>query len=341
MAADPDALGIPAGMMVTRRQVLAVIATAPLSIARSSGAAGDAAYPRGPVRFIVPLPAGGASDFLARLTGAKLGDALGQPVVVENRPGAAGRIAMDYAAKAAPDGQTIFLATNGTSSIGPNQPVRQATDLNRSFTPVTKLARLPIVIAVAPTLGIDTLRELLDRARRAPGTLAYASSGVGSTSHLAAQLLCMRANVTLVHVPYAGTAFAVKDVLSGDVPIIFSNMGTIAGHVRSGQLRALAVAGAQRVDALPGVPTVAESGFPGFDVTTWLGVLVPAGTPAPIVARLHDELVRIVRLPDVREQMASASMEPVGNAPAEFAAELDADGERWAKVIRESRIPVE
>ena len=334
----------PTGLIEKRRRLLAAITgvfIAPIWFGPIAGAAGEVTYSDGPIRFIGPLPAGGASDFLARLTGARLGDALGQPVVVENRPGAAGRIAMEYAARAAPDGHTIFLATNGTSSIGPNQQTGNGVDLSRSFIPVTKLARLPIVIAVAPALGVRTLRELIDRARRAPGALAYASSGVGSTSHLAAQLLFQRANVALVHVPYSGTAFAVKDTLSGEVPILFSNMGTIAGHVRSGQLRALAVAGAHRVDALPGVPTVAESGFPGFDVSTWLGVLVPAGTPAPIVARLNEELVRIVKSPDVREQLANLGMEPIGNSPADFAAELEADGERWAKVIRESRIPAE
>lgn len=309
-------------------------------LAPGSSAQNVDAYPSRPIRFIIPNTAGGTSDLLARLIGARLSDALGQPVVVESRPGAAGRIALEHTAKAAPDGYTLFLGNNGTNAIVQSVPGADAAD-TMTLAPVIKLASLAIVVAATPKLGVQTLAELIDRARRNPGGLAYASSGIGSTSHLAAALLTRRAGIRMLQIPYAGTASAIKDVLAGEVPLVFTHLATVATLIRAGQLRALAVSGTQRVAAFPDIPTIAESGFPGFDVVTWHGVLVPPGTPDDIVVRLHGALTRILAMPDVREQLASMGMEPLGGTPEAFAADIKADRKRWATVIRDAGLPTQ
>ncbi|HEV7413410.1 MAG TPA: tripartite tricarboxylate transporter substrate binding protein [Casimicrobiaceae bacterium] len=292
-------------------------------------------YPVRPIRFIIPNTVGGTSDILARLIGARLSDALAQPVIVESRPGAAGRIALDHMGKAAPDGYTILLGNNGTNAIVPGA---QAAD-DSALVPVIKLASLAIVIAATPRLEVKSLVDTIERARRKPDSLAYASSGVGSTSHMAAALLSQRAGIRLLQIPYAGTASAVKDVLAGEVPLIFTHLATVATLIRAGQLRALAVTGLHRTAAFPDIPTVAESGFPGFDVATWHGVLAPPGTPREIVMRLHGELARIVAMEDMRAQLATMGMEPLSGTPEEFAADIKADRQHWATVIRDAGLP--
>ena len=243
---------------------------------------------------------------------------------------------MEQVVKAPPDGYTLYLANNATTLVTPGDLSATGPDPRRSFIPVTKLANIPVVIAVLPTLGVATLAELIERARREPDRLAFASSGVGSTSHLAASVLFQRAAVRLLHVPYPGTAFAVKDVLSGEVPVLFTYPATVAGNLRAGQLRALAMTSAHRVATFPDVPTVAESGYPGFDITTWFGVLVHVGTPPEIVQRLHRELIQVMALPDVRERLASIGMQAIGNTPSAFAAELDADYRHGGLLTTES-----
>ncbi|MDE2210828.1 MAG: tripartite tricarboxylate transporter substrate binding protein [Betaproteobacteria bacterium] len=302
---------------------------------RAARATEGGAYPNRPVRLILPSTIGGTSDLLARLIGARLGDALGQPIVIEARPGAAGRIAVDYVAGSPPDGYTLLLANNGANAIA--AAGRDSAEAATRFAPVTMLAQLPIVVAVTPALGIDTLQELIRRARAAPGSLFYASGGAGSTSYTAGALLFERAGVHLVDVPYAGTSVAVKDVLSGQVPVLFTHLGTVATLIQAGRLRALAVTGAHRMADFPDLPTAAESGFPGFDVTTWHGIVAPLGTPRRILARLHDELVRLVGLPDVRRQLAAMGMEPVGDTPEEFATAIAADIRQWTIVLRAVR----
>ena len=305
---------------ISRRRLLALLALAGPVGSWQLGAAAESTRP---IRFVVPNAAGGSSDLLARLFGGHLAEAWEQPVTFDLRPGAAGRIAADVAARAAPDGHTLLLANNGTLALAPGAA---------PLVPVTRLTTLAIVIAAAPSLGVRTLAELIDRARGAPAGLAYASGGIGSTSHAAAALLARRAGIRLLQIPYPGTATAVKDVLSGEIPLLFTQLATVAPLIRSGQLRALAVTGASRTRAFPEIRTVAESGFPGFDVTTWHGVLLPPGTRREVVTRLHDQLLRILALPRVREQLAAMAMEPVGNTPEQFAAELQADRLRWAAV---------
>jgi tripartite-type tricarboxylate transporter receptor subunit TctC len=297
-------------------------------------------WPSRTTRLIVPFPAGGGIDALARLLAARLSDAVGQPVVVENHPGAAGNRGSELVAKAAPDGYTLIVGAN-SMTINPALPGTRAPDPLRAFMPVTKLVTIPVVVAVTPSFEARTLEELLALARKAPRRLAYANQGIGTTSHMAATLLALRAGVEFLQIPYNGPGSVVKDVITGEIPIVFSSTGTTAPFVRSGQLRALAVTGSRRSSALPDVPTVAESGFPGFEVSSWYGVLAPAGTPPEIVGRLHGELVRILALPDVREMLARQGMYPIGNTPAQFAAEISADVERWSRVVREARIGVD
>jgi tripartite-type tricarboxylate transporter receptor subunit TctC len=298
--------------------------------------AGD--YPARPIRFIIPNTVGGTSDILARLIGARLSDALGQPVIVESRPGAAGRIALEHMAKAPPDGYTILLGNNGTNAIVPGAHPGEGFE-DAALVPVIKLTSLEIVIAATPRLEVKSLSDAIERARRKPDSLAYASSGIGSTSHMAAALLSQRAGIKLLQIPYAGTASAVKDVLAGEVPLIFTHLATVATLIRAGQLRALAVTGLHRTAAFPEIPTVAESGFPGFDVATWHGVLVPPGTQREIVMRLHGELARILAMDDMRAQLAGMGMEPLGGTPEEFAADIKADRQHWATVIRDAGLP--
>lgn len=283
---------------------------------------------------MLPSTSGGTSDLIARLFALRLEEFLGQPVVIETRPGAAGKIALERVAGAAPDGYTLLLANNGANAIAQVGGGPSSVEPGKPFAPVTMLARLPIVIAVTPALGVDTLPGLIARARSNPGALFYASSGAGSTSHLAAELLFQRAGVRLVHIPYPGTAAAVKDVLSGEVPVLFTHLGTVAGLMRAGQLRALAVTGDHRMADFPDVKTVAEAGYPGFDITTWHGVVAPANTPEPVIMRLHAELVRTVAIPEVQRRLAAMGMESVGNTPEQFAEAISADVSHWAEVVR-------
>ena len=310
---------------------LAVAVVAPTSMADNV-----ATYPSRPIRLIIPNTAGGTSDILARLIGDKLEDALGQPIIVESRPGAAGRIALEYTAKAAPDGYTLFLGNNGTNAIVQStQP--GAADVT-TLVPVIKLASLAIVVVANPKLGVDSLSELIERARRDPGGIAYASGAIGSTSHLAAALLGKRAGIRMLQIPYAGTAAAVKDVLAGEVPVLFTHLATVATLVRAGRLHALAVSGPERAAAFPDVPTIAESGFPDFDVVTWHGMLLPPGTPTDIVQRLHRELARIIATPEFRERLAGLGMVPLGGTAEAFAADIRADRKRWATVLRDAGV---
>lgn len=318
-----------------RRALVCAALIAPW-FAPTARAANGGTYPDRPIVLVLPSPIGGTSDLFARLVEAWLEQALGQPVVVEAKPGAAGRIAVDYVAAAAPDGYTLLIANNGANAILPAGSDPQV-DKARQFAPITMLARLPILVAAAPSTGIDSLQALIRRARSEPGGLEYASGGIGSTSHIAAVRLFQRAGVHLVHIPYAGTSAAVKDVLSGTVPILFTHLGTVASLVRAGRLRALAVTGNRRMAEFPGIPTVAELGYPGFDITTWHGVVAPIGTPREIIVRLHDTLVRAVSRPEARAELVALGMEPVGSSPEAFARAIADDVRNWSEVLRSTR----
>jgi tripartite-type tricarboxylate transporter receptor subunit TctC len=318
------------------RRALLAAAFAPPWLASIVRAANGGTYPDHPIVLVLAAPIGGASDLLGRLVGPPLEEALGQPVVVLAKPGAAGRIAVDYVATAPSDGYTLLIANNGANAILPAASDLQV-DKGRQFAPITMLARQPILVAASPSRGIDSLQALIDRARAEPRQLEYASGGIGSTSHTAAVRLFQRAGVRLVHIPYVGTPAAIKDVLSGTVPILFTNPGTATALVRAGRLRALAVTGDRRMADFPEIPTVAELGYPGFDITTWHGVVAPIGTPQEIIVRLHDTLVRAINRREAHAQLIALGMEPVGSSPEEFAKAI-ADGIRnWTAVLRSMR----
>jgi tripartite-type tricarboxylate transporter receptor subunit TctC len=298
-------------------------------------------YPNRPIRFVVPFAPGGSTDTLARTIGQKLTDALQQQVVVDNRSGANGNIGMEIVAHAAPDGYTILLGYIANLGIGPGLYAKLPFDPVRDYAPITQLASSPNILAVHPSLPVKSLRELIAYAKTNPKKLNFASSGVGSIGHLTGELLNRSAGVDMVHVPYKGSGQAVIDLLGGQVQMMFSGMSSVMQHIKAGKLRALAVTGAQRSPAVPDVPTIAESGFPGFEATAWYGVLATAGTPKTIVDRLHDEIVRALALPDVKERLNNVGFELVGGTPDEFAAFIKSEIAKWSRVVRDAHISAE
>ncbi len=300
-----------------------VAAGAAILLAWGAACAAAERFPCSPVRLVLPSSAGGTSDLLGRLLAPHLGDALGVPVVIVARPGAAGKIATEHVATSPPDGCTLLLANNATHAA--NSGSHADGEPHKAFAAVGKIANLPIVVVVTPSLRVSTLAELIDYARREPAKLSYASSEFGSTSHRAATLLFDRAEVSVLHVPYAGTSTAVKDTLAAEVPVLYTHLGTVAPLIRAGKLRALAVSGAQRMKEFPGIPTIAESGFPGFDVTTWHGVVTVNSIPKRVLLRLRTALASVAALPELREQLAALGMEPVDSDAEQFAVEIGAE----------------
>ena len=297
-------------------------------------------YPTKPIRIIVTYPAGGGADAMARLIAPKLGEALGQPVLVENRGGASGTIAAELVAKSAPDGATLMLDATAfavNQSLYPKLPY----DPEKSFAPITLLALFPNIVVVHPSYPVSSVRELIAKIKAEPGKIAFASSGNGSAQHLAAELFRQRAGLDMVHVPYKGGGPALIDVMGGQVPIYFANMASALPHVKNGKLKALAVTGAQRSSAAPELPTVAESGMPGYQVYEWNAIFAPAGTPPAIINRLQAEIAKVVRIPEVRERMLALGGEIVASSPADLAAWVREQSASWARVVRAGNIKLE
>jgi len=278
-------------------------------------AAAQEKYPARPVHIIVPFPAGGVADLLPRMVGAKLSDQWGEPVVVENKPGASGNIGMGYVAQQPADGYTLALAPTGNLTVNPTLFKNMPFDTAKDFTPVTLLANVPNVLVVHPSVPVKTFPELIAYAKANPGKLAFASPGPGSGAHLAGELLKLDAGIDMLHVPYKGLAPAVTDLMGGQVQMMFAGVSTIIQQVKSGKLRALAVAGPHRLDALPDVPTVAESGYPGFDVTSWYGIVAKTGTPPAIIRKVQADMAEALKQPDVMKKLADLGLEPVGDTP--------------------------
>ena len=302
-------------------------------------AADNAPYPSRSVKIVVPFTAGNQLDVFARLIGDRLADALGQPVVVDNKPGMSGNVASDLVAKAAADGHTLLvsgvLITLLPLTYGP-----RAVDPVTQFAPITRLAQQPIVIVANPALNGGSLAELIALARKQPGKIAYATSGIGTAQHIAMTMLSQKAGIELYHVPYSNSAQLIADVLGGSIPLAISFPGTVEQHLKTGRLKAVAQTAAHRSPVLPGVATIDESGFPGFEVQAWTGVLAPAGTPPDVIARLHREIKRILALPEVRDVFQAQSAEVVGNTPREFEAEIKASIARWAPVVKAAGISI-
>jgi tripartite-type tricarboxylate transporter receptor subunit TctC len=305
-------------------------------LAVSASAVHAQSYPAKPVRMVVPFPAGGATDIVGRLIAQKLTESWGQPVIVDNRSGAGGTIGSDVAAKSAPDGYTMLIGTSSTHAIAPSLYSRLPYDPVRDFAPVTLVASATILLAVHPSLPAKNVRELIALGRKKPNALSFASSGNGGISHLIGEHFKAAGGIEMLHVPYKGDTPALVDLVSGQVHLMFGTAVSFLPYVRAGRLNALAVTNPERSPIAPDVPTIAESGLPGFEALQWFGIFVPAGTSRDIVARLNAEIVKIARLPDIRERMTSLGADAVGNAPEQFAGFLKADTAKWAKVVKQS-----
>ncbi len=294
-------------------------------------------YPSRPVKLIVSFPAGTSVDALARIVGVRLAAALGQPVVVENHPGAAGSIGTALAARAAPDGYTLAIVGAG-ATINPSLYGARAVDPLRAFAPVTQLTMQPIVVVAHPSLGAQSLGEAIALARAQPGRLAYSTPGVGTLTHIAAELLAQRAGIAWLHAPYSGAGQLMSDVISGDVALSFTLLGAAQPLLRDGCLRALAVTTKQRIAALPAVPTVAESGYPGYEVTSWHGIVAPAGTPKPIIARVNFECAVILRDVEVVARLRALGMDAAPSTAVAFRERIASEIAHWKAVVDKAGI---
>lgn len=303
--------------------------------------AGAQSYPTRPVRFILPFPAGGPTDILGRLIALRLTEAWGQNVLVDNRAGGAGMIGAGMAAKSPPDGYTLFLGGITTLAVAPFVQKDMPYDPVRDFHPVTQTTISPLMLMAHPSLPVKTVKEFIALAKARPGQINYASSGPGGSGHLAGELFRSVTGTDLVHVPYRGAPPALTDLISGQVQVMFGTMLAAVPHVRAGKIRAVAVTGPRRSIAVPDVPTFAEAGLPNYDASSWNGVLVPAGTPQAIIARLNADIVKVLRTPNVFDRLAADGPIPVGNSPQEFAAHIRAEQAKWSEVIREANVRIE
>mgnify|MGYP003347795012 CR=1 FL=1 len=301
-------------------------------------------YPSKALRLIVPLAPGGGNDTMARLIGQRIAPALGQQVVVDNRPGAGGIIAAEMVARAPADGYTLLLANVAVMTIIPNSFSGQKKlpyDPLRDFAAITLIASAPQLVVVHPSLPVKTVKDLIAMARARPNTLNYASNGIGSSTHLATEMFSMMAGVKMVHVPYKGLALAMTDLLSGQVPLMFSRAVAMLPHVKNGKLRAVAITGNQRSPVLGDVPTVAEAGLKGYESGSWYGIAAPVQTARAIVDRLNTEMVTVIRSKDIQDRLHGEAVIPVGNSPEAFAAFIRAEHDRMGRVIREAKITLE
>ena len=321
-------------MSTARGLLLAVLCSFGLALAQTP-------FPSKPIRLIVTSPPGGSNDILNRIVGAKLAELLAQPVLIDNRPGASGFVAAEMVAKSPPDGYTLLAATEATLVANPLFFRRVPYDPQRDFAPVTIAVEIGYVLLVHPSVPARSVEELIALARTTPGRLNYASSGNGSAFHLGMELFKRMAGVDIVHVPFKGSALSVNAMLTGEVQIMLNGTPNGVPLAKSGKLRALAVAGARRSPLAPELPTIAESGLPGYEASSWYGVLAPAGTPREIIARLNAELVKALEQPEVRASLLAEGAEPIGGTPEQFAAHISSEKERLGKLIREAKIRLE
>jgi len=322
--------------MNLHRRIATLIAT--LGIAAGTAVAQD--YPAKPLRLILPFPPGGATDLLGRIISERLGASLGQPVVTENRGGAGGNVGAEVAARSAPDGYTIVLVAPSLA-ISPSLYAKLGYDPVKDFAPISLVATVPNVIVTYPALPVQKLSEFIALAKTKPGGFNFGSGGSGTSNHLAGELFNVVAGVKLLHVPYKGVNLAMTDVLAGQIHLVVIGVPSAAPHIKSGRLRALAAIAPKRLTGLPEVPTVAEAGLANFEVTTWYGILAPAGTPGVAVARLNAELVRMMRAPEQIEKLAGIGTEPRTSTPEEFAEFIRQEIAKWGKVVREAGLKAE
>jgi tripartite-type tricarboxylate transporter receptor subunit TctC len=297
-------------------------------------------YPIRPIRLIVPSSPGGGTDITARIMAPELSRLLGQQVIVENRPGAGTMIGGEVVAKSPPDGYTLLMGIS-TLAINPAVYRKVPYDALRDLAPITQTVSVPNVVVGHPSLPAKNLKELIALARSRPGELTFASAGVGTSPHLSVELLLSMTRTKMLHIPYKGSAPGITDLIAGQVQVMAPNMLSGYPHIKTGRMRAYGVTGTKRVPSAPEIPTIAEAGVPGYEAVQWYGVLAPAGTPRPIVQRLHDESVKVLQLPNVRELLVKDGGEPVGNTPEQFAAFIKAETIKWAKVVKDAGIQQE
>jgi tripartite-type tricarboxylate transporter receptor subunit TctC len=291
--------------------------------------------------MLVPFPPGGGVDFAARIVGRHLSERLGQPVVIENRAGANGIIALEALKVAAPDGYTIAAASNGPLVINPSIYLKLPYDPVRDFVAIGRMVNFPLLLVTHPSLPANSVADVIALAKARPGALTYSSPGVGNGSHLAVELLASMAQVSLVHVPYKGTAPAATALLAGEVSLTISSIPTVLPHIRAGKLRALAIGNATRLPSLPEFPTIAESGVPGYEAFSWAGLIAPAGTPQDVVARLNRETVQVLKQKDIVDQLAKDGTIPAPDTPEEFSAYIKAELAKWAAIVQMAKIKPE
>ena len=314
-------------------------ARAMLALALSAGTAGAGLaqdYPNKPIRYIVPFAPGGMTDILGRVFGQKLSEAWGQQVIVDNRPGAAGGIGSDIAAKSKPDGYTILGGTISSHAINVWLYSKLPYDPVRDFAPITLYVSLPNMLVVHPSLPVRSVRDLIALAKTKPKELTFASAGSGTSQHLSGELFNVMAGVELLHVPYKGSGPGLADLVGGQVMMFFDNITTSLPLAKAGKIRPIAVTTAKRASVMPELPTIAESGLPGFDVSSWQGVFAPAATPKEIVVKLNAEIRRILALPDVRERLTQLGADPAGNTPEQFAAYIKGEIAKWGPIVKAS-----
>jgi tripartite-type tricarboxylate transporter receptor subunit TctC len=317
--------------LLARSLCFALFLGAPLAQAQT--------FPDKPIKFIVPVAAGGTTDVIARVIGAKLTEVWGQPIVVENRAGGAGIPAMEVAARSKADGYTLFLGTIGALTVNPYLFPNASIDIVKDFTPVTLVASAPTMLVVSPSLPVRSVKELIAYAKANPGALNYASPGNGTSPHLAGELFKQLAGIEATHIPYKGAAPALTDVIGGRVQIMFDNIITSLPHVKEGRLRALAVTASTRSRLVPDVPTMAEAGLAGQEISGWVGIVAPTGTPREVILKIQQEVTRQLRKQDVQDAIVGA--EAVGNTPEEFATFLASERKKWSKLVKDANIRVD
>lgn len=324
---------------MTVKTLLVGLAAASAVLA-SSQAAAEAQWPTKPVKILFGFPAASATDVIARAVGQKLSEKWGQPVVIENRPGAGGNLGSELAARAPADGYTIFFGTVA-NAISTTLYSNLKYDYLKDFTPITLVATTPLVLVANHSVPAKNVRELIEYAKANPGKLNFGSGGIGTSNHLAGEMFKSATGTQLVHVAYKGTPAAYNDMFGGQVALMFDNIVAVTNHVKAGKLKPLAVTSAQRASSLPDVPTIAEQGLPGFEAVSWIGALVPVGTPQPIVEKIHTDLVGVLRMPEIKERLGASGAVVVGNNSEEFAAWNRSEIAKWAKAIKDAGVKVD
>ena len=318
-------------------QLVLACATA-ACVAQSAGAQN---FPTKPIRFFTPYPPGGTTDILARLVGAKMHEAWGQPVIVEAKPGAGGNIGADFVAKSPADGYTILMGASGPLAINASLFSKLPYDPVKDFAPVVLSASVPLVLVTHPTLPVKSVKEFIALMKARPGQFNYASAGPGSPQHLTAEMFKFMAKVEMTHIPYKGSGPAIVDLIGGQIPFAFESMIPILPHVKSGKLRGLAVTSKQRSPVLPDIATVDATGVPGFESIAWYGVVAPAGTPKDIVVKLNAEMVRIANLPDIKQRLIEMGSPPVAGTPDQFGALIRSEIPKWGKVVKQANVSLD